>query len=46
MEVTNYNDKICTVPSSLVANMFGFESAKLFEIEEYKRENINVKLED
>ena len=46
IEVTNYNDKICTIPSNLVAGMFGFEEAKLFEIEEYKRENINIKLED
>jgi len=46
MEVTNYNDKICTVPSNLVASLFGFKEAKLFEIEEYKKENINIKLED
>ena len=44
MEVTNYNDKICTVPSNLVASLFGFKEAKLFEIEEYKRENININL--
>lgn len=44
MEVTNYNDKICTVPSNLVANLFGFKEAKLFEIEEYKKENININL--
>lgn len=46
IEVTNYNDKICTVPSNLVANLFGFKEAKLFEIEEYKRENININLGD
>ena len=46
MEVTNYNDKICTVPSNLVAGLFGFKEAKLFEIEDYKRENINIKLGD
>ena len=46
MEVTNYNDKICTVPSNLVASLFGFKEAKLFEIEEYKRENININLGD
>ena len=44
MEVTSYNDKICTVPSNLVANLFGFKEAKLFEIEEYKRDNFNIKL--
>lgn len=46
MEVTNYNDKICTVPSNLVASLFGFKEAKLFEIEEYKKENININLGD
>ena len=44
MEVTNYNDKIFTVPSNLVASLFGFKESKLFEIEEYKRENININL--
>lgn len=46
MEVTNYNDKICTIPSNLVAILFGFKEAKLFEIEDYKRENININLGD
>ena len=45
-EVTNYNDKIVVVPSNIVANLFGFKETKLFEIEEYKKENINIKLED
>ena len=45
-EVTNYNDKITLVPSNIVASIFGFKEAKLFEIEDYKKENINVKLED
>lgn len=45
-EVTNYNNKISEIPSNLVASLFGFKEAKLFEIEEYKRENINIKLED
>ena len=44
MEVTNYNDKICTVPSNLIAGLFGFKEAKLFEIEEHKRENIKINL--
>ena len=46
MEVTDYNNKISVVPSNIVASLFGFEEANLFEIEEYKRENINIKLED
>ena len=45
-EVTSYNNKISVIPSNLVAILFGFKEAKLFEIEEYKRENINIKLED
>ena len=44
-EVTNYNDKIVTVPSNIIAQLFGFKEAKLFEIEEYKKENININLE-
>ena len=45
-EVTDYNNKIYTVPSNIVAKLFGFKEAKLFEIEEYKKENINVNFED
>ena len=45
-EVTSYNNKISVIPSNVVAILFGFKEAKLFEIEEYKRENINIKLED
>lgn len=45
-EVTDYNNKIGVVPSNIIASLFGFKEAKLFEIEEYKKENINIKLED
>ena len=45
-EVTDYNNKIYTVPSNIVAKLFGFKEAKLFEIEEYKKENMNVNFED
>ena len=45
-EVTNYNNKVTLVPSNIVAMIFGFKEEKLFEIEEYKKENINIKLED
>ena len=44
-EVTNYNTKIDVVPSNLIAKLFGFEHADLFEIEEYKKENININFE-
>lgn len=46
VEVTNYNNKIDVVPSNLIASLFGFKHAQLFEIEEYKKENINIKFED
>ena len=45
-EVTEYNNKINVVPSNIIASLFGFKEANLFEIEEYKRENINIKLEE
>ena len=45
-EATNYNNKIEVVPSNLIASLFGFKQAQLFEIEEYKKENINIKFED
>ena len=44
MEVTDYNNKILTVPSNIIANIFGFKEANLFTIEEYKKENIEINL--
>lgn len=46
VEVTNYNNKIQVVPSNIVANLFGFKPARLFEIEGYKKENINIEFEE
>lgn len=46
MEVTDYNNKIQTVPSNIVAKLFGFKNAELFQIEEYKKENIVINNED
>ena len=43
-EVTKYNTKIATVPSNIIASLFGFKEASLFTIEEYKKENIQVNL--
>ena len=43
MAVTRYNNKIQTVPSNIVASLFGFKEEKLFEIEEYKKENVSLK---
>ena len=42
-EVTNYNTKIEVIPNNLIAGLFGFKQEELFEIEEHKRENINIK---
>ena len=44
-EVTHYNTKISTVPTNLLAMLFGFQPEELFQIEEYKKENINVDIE-
>ena len=44
IEVTKYNTKIATVPSNIIAGLFGFKEAQLFTIEEYKKENIEIDL--
>lgn len=46
LEVTNYNNKIETVPSNIVAKLFKFKNAELFQIEEYKRENVIINKEE
>lgn len=43
-EVTKYNTKINTVPSNLIAKLFGFKEADLFQIEESQKENIKINL--
>ena len=43
-EVTNYNNKIEVVPSNIVANLFGFEHAQLFDIDEQMKENVNINI--
>ena len=45
-EVTNYNTKLDMIPTNIVAALFGFKHAELFEIEDYKKENINIKFGD
>lgn len=44
-EVTKYNTKINVVPDNIIAKIFRFKEAELFEIEEYKKSNINVDIE-
>ena len=43
MAVTNYNNKIQTVPSNIVSGLFGFKEERLFEIEDYQKENTKLK---
>ena len=42
--VTRYNTKVETIPSNLVASIFGFKRAELFKTEDNKKENIKVQL--
>ncbi len=42
-DVTLYNTKITTFPGNVIASTMGAKEIELFEIEEYKRENISVK---
>lgn len=44
MEVTEYNTKRMKVPSNIIAGLFGFKEADLFEISESTRENININI--
>ena len=43
-DVTNYNTKLETVPTNIIANLFSFKPVELFQIEEYKKENINIEM--
>ena len=40
--VRDYNTKVETVPSNIVANMFNFDKREFFEIDESERENVAV----
>jgi len=44
-DVTIYNTKLETVPTNIIAKLLGFKKAELLEIEEYKRENIDIERE-
>ena len=41
-DVTKYNTKIETVPTNIVAGIFGFKKEELFQIEDFKRENVDI----
>ena len=40
--VGNYNERIATVPSSIIAGMFNFEPSEFYEAEETAREDVKV----
>ena len=42
VDVEKYNSTIQTVPNNIVASMFGFKEKEFFQIEEYKKDNINI----
>ena len=41
-DVIKYNTKIKLFPTNIIAFIFNHKEEKLFEIEEYKKENINI----
>ena len=41
-DVTAYNTKIETVPTNIIAGIFGFKKEELFQIEDFKRENVDI----
>lgn len=43
-DVTLYNTTISSFPNNIFATLFNFKEEELFEIEEYKKENIKVDL--
>lgn len=43
--VLDYNNKVQTLPSSVIANMFGFKEEAFFEATEAERKNVNVKFD-
>ena len=44
-EVTRYNTFIESVPTNIVAALLGFKRIRWFQIEEIKKDNVNVKLD-
>ena len=43
-DVTTYNTKISVVPTNILANIFGFKSATLFNIEQNEAQNVKIEL--
>ena len=42
MDVQSYNTTIQTIPSNIIADIFGFKEKEYFQIEEYKKENTRI----
>lgn len=42
IDVQQYNSVIQTIPNNIVAGIFGFKEKEYFQIEEYKKENVNI----
>ena len=40
--VRNMNDKVQMFPSNIIANIFGFKSREMFEVDDAQRENVKV----
>ena len=43
-DVTRYNTLIESVPTNIIASIFGFKKVRWFQIEDEKKENVNVKI--
>ena len=41
-EVTKYNTGVESIPSNIVASMFAFKKASLYQTEDHKRENVKL----
>ena len=44
-DVTQYNIKVQSFPSNIIAGIFGFKEANLFEIEAHERENVDINVQ-
>ena len=42
-EVTEYNTSVEMVPNNIIASIFAFKKAELFQTDNHKKENINLK---
>ena len=44
--VKNYNIKVLTIPTNIIASMFGFKEEKMFEAVDAERENVKVSFKE